>query len=213
MRLKPIKPGMVIHCKNDTEYEQLNAEVIKLGYGRLPFEKRNLLGQVNNVVFCLGTDEICWNYVGDFNGEYIEFSHLIIPELSAEEKAYNKGLNDAWELAKKIALYPENGGLSREKMLEIFNNASSVSILTTAIPQEVLAKIEAYKKEQAEIKVGDVVSHDGLKGVVTRITDDCIYTISYIGTTPRYSATESKKLTKTGKRIDISAILAEIGKE
>lgn len=85
MELKEIKTGMVIHCKNDMEYEQLNAEVIKLGYRRLPFERRNLLGQVNNVVFCIGTDEICWNYVGDYNGEYIEFSDLILPELSAEE--------------------------------------------------------------------------------------------------------------------------------
>ena len=85
MQLKEIEPGMVIHCKNDMEYEQLNKEVISLGFGSLPCAERVNEGVIDNIVFFLGFDGAGWEYVGDFNGAFIEFSDLIIPELSAEE--------------------------------------------------------------------------------------------------------------------------------
>lgn len=85
MRLKPIKPGMVIHCKNDMEYEQLNAEVIKLGYGSLPCKDRVNQHIVRNFVFCIEIDGVGWEYKNEVAGEITEFSDLILPELSAEE--------------------------------------------------------------------------------------------------------------------------------
>lgn len=85
MRLKPIKPGMVIHCKSDTEYEQLDAEVIKLGYGSLPCKERANQHIVRNFVFCVESDGVGWEYKNEVCGEIIEFSDLVIPELSAEE--------------------------------------------------------------------------------------------------------------------------------
>lgn len=85
MRLKPIKPGMVIHCKNDMEYEQLDAEVIKLGYGSLPCKERANQHIVRNFVFCVESDGVGWEYKNEVAGEITEFSDLIIPELSAEE--------------------------------------------------------------------------------------------------------------------------------
>ena len=210
MELKEIKPGMAIHCKNDMEYEQLNAEVIKLGYGRLPFKKRNLLGEVNNVLFCFGTDEICWEYVGDFNGAYIEFSDLIIPELSAEE-AYNKGMNDAWELAKKIVLNEIDGGMSVKDFYNIFDKTmGDEDVLKKFSPKEVLAKLEAYEKGLEEIKAGDVVQCGGIKGVVGRVMKSELCVICADGSSGYWTKSECEN---TGKHIDISAILAEIGKE
>ena len=41
MKLKEIKPGMVIHCKNIAEYERLEEETIKNGYGELPLHNHS----------------------------------------------------------------------------------------------------------------------------------------------------------------------------
>lgn len=133
-----------------------------------------------------------------------------------EADMYDAGLNDAWELAKKIALSTsmvETAKIFIAKNICAIGQRSLFEDCFALTPQEALAKLETYEKEQAEIKVGDVVSHDGLKAIVVRVADNCIYTISLIGTTPRYSASDMKKLKKTGKHIDISTILAEIGKE
>lgn len=124
-----------------------------------------------------------------------------------EEDAYNKGLEDAWELAKKIA----------EKLqadrLEIFNLAYSTEIFQRLTPREALAKFEAYEKSKEEIKVGDVVEINGDMAVVTSFgTDgDVIHVIYFDGIVNSYR--KDKPIKKTGKHIDISAILAEIRKE
>lgn len=127
-------------------------------------------------------------------------------------EAYNKGLQDAWELARKIVLDVSKGGIPERNMRSMFGEKWTVSdILKNYTPQEVLAKLEAYEKEQNEIKVGDVVSNDGLKSVVVRVVEDKIYTVTSIGTTPSYAFDDIKKLKKTGKHIDIQNILQQIG--
>lgn len=79
MRLKEIKPGMIIHCKDNREYEQLQTEAIRLGYGELPlpFTDKHLF-HVNDI------GGITWSFVSN-DYKYIEFSDLIIPDLTAEE--------------------------------------------------------------------------------------------------------------------------------
>lgn len=214
MRLKPIKPGMVIHCKNDMEYEQLNAEVIKLGYGSLPCKDRANQHIVRNFVFYIETDGVGWEYKNEVAGEITEFSDLIIPELSAEEESYYKGLNDAWELAKKVSRDAVHGGYGATACAEIFGAVlSGLGIMDKFTPQEALAKIEAYEKEQAEIKVGNVVEREvmGVFIVVNVNTDTEHYTL--MNKDGRVTCAYKKQITKTGKHIDISAILTEIGKE
>ncbi len=169
MRLKPIKPGMVIHCKNNEEYNELN-KVIPL--------PRNSAGlDANDFVFYVAQGNVYWARKEDFDGEYIEFTDLIMPELSAEEEAYNKGLNDAWELAQKLWLPVRHGGINVDIVTKIFE-CDYFEIPKNFTPQEALAKIEAYEKEQAEIKVGDVVYADDepeALGVVTWISNKLVY--------------------------------------
>lgn len=81
MRLKEIKPGMVIHCKNISEYERLEEETIKNGYGELPLHNRSE-DFIKKVVFYIHDEKSLW---GGLNKNYIEFSDLILPELTAEE--------------------------------------------------------------------------------------------------------------------------------
>ena len=84
MRLKEIKPGMVIHCKTQEEKKTLLKELEKQGYtwpgGKKPTDSSNLaFSSIHvNVNDC---DYITWSG----RSGNTEFSDLIIPELSAEE--------------------------------------------------------------------------------------------------------------------------------
>ena len=87
MKLKEIKPGMKIHCNSLEEYNLLEEEVKRLGYGKLPIRGVALSGKIGEHVFPIPEDkeyEILWEYYHD-DRSYTEFSDLIIPEMSAEE--------------------------------------------------------------------------------------------------------------------------------
>ena len=85
MRLKEIKPGMAIHCKNNEEKKALLEEAERLGYlwanGTKPtkafFLSSTLVFQVNGL-----KKYISWTGDSEKN---TEFSDLILPELTAEE--------------------------------------------------------------------------------------------------------------------------------
>lgn len=124
---------------------------------------------------------------------------------------YNRGLNDAWELSKKIILNKNFGGLEPETVKKIFDASLYFEIFTKFTAQEAFAKIEEYEKAQNEINVGDVVYADDEPesyGVVTRFQEVKAYVLWYDG-----SCGEERKpeeLHKTGRTINISDILAEM---
>lgn len=89
MRLKEIKPGMAIHCKNDEEKKALLEEAERLGYlwsgdGSNPTEK--VYGG-NTIHFHAESEFADFKYIAwsDKTEGVIEFSDLILPELTAEE--------------------------------------------------------------------------------------------------------------------------------
>ena len=90
MKLKEIKPGMVIHCNSQEEYERLNEETQRLGLKGPPTSFSQ------DIVYVINEYVVLWNYAKNCN--YTEFSDLIIPELSAEEaiewlvKNYDNGI-------------------------------------------------------------------------------------------------------------------------
>ena len=65
---------------------------------------------------------------------------------------------------------------------------------------QMIKEYEEKGKTDDEIKVGDEVDHDGLKCVVVKVWQDCICTISQVGTTPSY--TDKSVLKKTGRHFD-----------
>lgn len=125
------------------------------------------------------------------------------------QKTYIDGLNDAWELAKKIFKY------DHKQNEEIFGYLGIGYILNNLEPQEALAKLEAYEKEQEEIKVGDVLKSrlNGTKCVVSSDKGLDGYTLTFSdGSGSLMSLTYIKNnYIKTGKHIDISSILEQIG--
>lgn len=130
-------------------------------------------------------------------------------ELSWDE-CYNKGLNDAWELVQRLCNIPpkeielifcvDNLIWDEREIIEV--------IIKQNTPQEALAKLEAYEKEQNEIKVGDIVYNDNTmeEGVVTHIDNGEVFMLYDDGS----CGNTYGNLTKTGKHIDIQSVLEQI---
>ena len=138
----------------------------------------------------------------------------MIAEYDTEKKGYNKGLQDAWELMKKLIVSSFDGGLGTREVHDIFDIPAGKRplywIMKNYSPQEALAKLKAYEKEQAEIKVGDVVIGSVFSGVVTGVDENRVFVLYDDGSC---GETKKENLKKTGKHIDIHAVLQEIGGE
>lgn len=75
-----------------------------------------------------------------------------------QDEAYQRGLNDAWEAAKKVVLNPDEGGLDIQELNEVFNCATIQQVFRRYTLSEVIAKLKAHEEKQKadeEIKVGD----------------------------------------------------------
>ena len=89
MKLKEIKPGMAIHCKNDEEKKALLEEAERLGYcwlcsKKLPTEK---VYEGNTIHFYAESEFADFKHItwSDKTEGVIEFSDLILPEITADE--------------------------------------------------------------------------------------------------------------------------------
>lgn len=136
------------------------------------------------------------------------------------EEAYQKGLNDAWEAARKISL------MSPDEIEKVFPGAAKYNRYNLGYSGvEAIEKLKAYeeqKKADEEIKVGDeVFTSDGTKFVIIEVDgyfgggcvgcfmvyDDCI---DIKAGCFAFSKTE---VAKTGKHYDIDKILEEMRNE
>lgn len=127
-----------------------------------------------------------------------------VPEMTAEE---------AWEIAKKILLYPANGGFNSIELEEIFGRTEHLWELS---PQQAKAKIEAWEAEK-EIKVGDEVepksnpNNDDFKFFVTKIDKNDNSINGFSGFSGEvFSGRGITFYQKTGRHIDIEGLLKEI---
>lgn len=123
--------------------------------------------------------------------------------LHSVNEPYNQGLNDAWELAKKIVLPDHLGGYTVDELKDIFGKNTFASLMNTFSPQEALAKVKAYE-EHNEIKVGDVVRSKGcnVEGIITKISEIKIYRLFKDGSCDSISTKVKEDLDKTGKHFD-----------
>ena len=123
------------------------------------------------------------------------------PDMTAEE---------AWEIARKIVLLEDEGGIPVKDMVHMFGVKFPRDIVREYSVHEVTAKIEAWEAEK-EIKVGDEVDICGDKGIVTSFgTDgDRIHVLYLDGIVNSYR--KDKNIKKTGRHIDIDKLLKQIG--
>lgn len=139
----------------------------------------------------------------------------------SDETEYNRGLNDAWELAQRIACQ-WSIGYSIEELDEIFGNEriGTASTMRNYTYQEALAKVEAYEKkkaeEEAKLEPGDVVAVDsrkcvGYKGIIEKVDDKNITMLTRYGRINfKSSQTQQFNIRKTGERLDNYLELFEI---
>lgn len=143
-------------------------------------------------------DRLDSDYVNEYFGEL-------------QEEAYSSGLEDAWKLATRIASAEKEGGLSSNTCFELFNTPLGGKILRENTYQEVLAKLEAYEKENAEIKRGNVIYSKTYNRelIVTCIDTEHkgVYGINSEGHT---QWEDFSNLTKTDKHVDIENVLNQI---
>lgn len=134
----------------------------------------------------------------------------------AENKAYNRGLSDVWEVVRKIIEDVVDGGYSSDVLLEIFGVSTVQSIFKLNTAAEAIAKIKAYEdkqKQDAEFKVGDEVYSDAFddKGVITHITDDKVACVCIICSGSTMIKVGTHGLHKTGRHFpQIAEVLAEM---
>lgn len=126
---------------------------------------------------------------------------LPIPDMTAEE---------AWEIARKIVLLEDEGGIPAKDMVHMFGVKFPRDIVREYSVREVKTRIEAWEAEK-EIKVGDEVDVCGDKGIVTSFgTDgDALHVLYFDGIVNSYR--RDKDVKKTGRHIDIEGLLKKIG--
>ena len=123
--------------------------------------------------------------------------------------SYEKGLNDAWEAARKIMLSKSNGGLGYEVVLKIFQQAyitgtEHFDILRERSASEAIAKIKEYEEQAKEeeeegFKVGDEVTSDVQRFIVLGIDAGGWYHLWCLDNGLTYDTICSKDLRKTGR--------------
>lgn len=136
------------------------------------------------------------------------------------DSEYQRGLNDAWDCAKRISIHPHNGGMTCTEISAAFGEASATNVFYKCSAQQAIEKLKAYEEKQKaedKIVVGDEVAFhhdDGRPDTVVVVTyigqDGFIDGMDGRGT--QYAHKNPTKWTKTGRHFDIGKILEEMRK-
>lgn len=152
----------------------------------------------------------CWNREMPNTETKAEILKEVHEHFGTEEydigyaEGLERGLNDAWELAKKIYIF------NCDEIEAIFGlRFGAYDMFSNYTPQEALAKMKAYE-EQRNIEVGDIVLIYGEEAVVTRVVDEHANILFGDGVTNNMPVKELVG-DKTGKHIDIKSFLEQIG--
>ena len=122
------------------------------------------------------------------------------------DEAYQRGLDDAWEAARKIVEMsdPPYWGVFNEYKDDLFKKITAA---------EAIEKLKAYEEKQKaddKIKVGDEVIYNGTtKCIVVRPEDDERYASLIDSDGTHYSA-DHRECKKTGRHFDIASILEDM---
>ena len=137
-----------------------------------------------------------------------------------QDEAYQRGLDDAWEAARKIAEMWET--IDNDDLLEIFGVTARIgestigALFEKQTASEAIAKLKAYEEKQKaddEIKVGDEVTHKSdsvvWKAVCIQIDGDGRH-MNLMGHTGAVGYYPVEDFKKTGRHFDIASILEDM---
>lgn len=152
----------------------------------------------------------CWNreMPGTDKWDDIVTQGIIQTEKIGYLDGYDKGLNDAWELAKKLDY------MAMHELEEIFDVSFAQAVLEKLTPQEALAKLKDYE-EQSVVKRGDCVKANGefhhFYGIyLGKDGKGWTWILSNNDIAPQ-RISDDWKLEKTGEHVDLDSILEQIG--
>lgn len=116
------------------------------------------------------------------------------------DEGYVKGLEDAWECARRLALEKSQKDMHNNLSWYLFKK-SSYAVLGEDSVFDAMKALEEYDKEQAEeVHAGDVVKDpNGHRAFVTNT--DTHYHLYYPANGKTWKAPKTTKLTKTGTYI------------
>ena len=122
-------------------------------------------------------------------------------------KTYEDGLNEAWELARKIVCRETDGGKTIKWVEDTFGSVRTDIVLRNYSASEAIKQAE----EHDDIKVGDEVVDInvwGIKGVVTETTERLISIVEEKGNVSRW---KKENFEKTGRHFsEIEEVLKKM---
>lgn len=134
---------------------------------------------------------------------------------NTEEEAYNRGLNDAWKIARRLVLSDRDiAFFTNEDMEEIFDCDTYFEVLRQYTCREAMDAEKAYREEQEERKTkeaqtfkrGDVVIVGDMSRTGIYASEDDEYYYVWLNGDYHIAPLHKQvyKITKTGKHIDLS---------
>ena len=130
---------------------------------------------------------------------------VIMKGNTVDTEAYNKGLEDAKEVLHKVY------DMKCDEIQKIFGvTGGFYEVIYYFSMQDIIAKLEAYEKEQNEMKVGDVVTVCGEKGIVVGYLCGLEEYEVWMDGYERPQRICKNEIKKTGKHIDIQSLLEQI---
>lgn len=126
-------------------------------------------------------------------------------------ETYQRGLDDAWDAARKIALAESDGGMSTDAFGKVFGFFAASNILKNNTATEAIEKIREYekqKRQETKIHIGDEVFFTmfgrKIKGIaVDREVDGAWNVVGEKGALMKIGTAD---LTKTGRHVDLSEL-------
>ena len=126
----------------------------------------------------------------------------------SKKEDYQRGLDDAWEAARKIVC---EDGLSFIELTSVFGTNAAHNILKYNTAAEAIAKICAYEEVQ-NIKVGDEITYGELKAIALEVSDGYVHYMRKDGAVS-FLPLEANVWKKTGRHFPEVAALIEKLKE
>lgn len=129
------------------------------------------------------------------------------------DRAYQKGLEEAWETAKKIITIYKRPELLNMGFKCDGNDYNFSIIVEDYTASEAIAKIKEYEEQQKQFVVGDEVYSDAFddKGIITHITADKVSCVCIICNGSTMMKVGTNGLHKTGRTFpQIAEVLREM---
>lgn len=122
----------------------------------------------------------------------------------AYKKGYAKAMEDIQEVIRMLLAMDYN-----DKALYFGGSHITAEILSEFDVREIVERLEAYKKEQSEIRVGDEVEINDSEVIVTYVRGSKMYVLYGDGSTEEVTVNHTE-IRKTGRHFDEVEKLIEI---